>query len=148
MNDSGGTKKIFVQNIVINNLRSQQKIVLAIIFFDIAGTFFDNGQIAYVWFKISLNFDNQNICDINKNTNRTTLIKKTKLIFWNEIFMQRKYDILVVNCTFFNFYDVDKIVFFNDKVVCFCNNFKQCLFVCFNKPKGTIIAIYFQHAFF
>ena len=62
--------------------------------------------------------------------------------------MQRKYDMLVVSCTLFNFYDVDKTVFFDDKIVCFCDNFKQCLFVCFNKFKNTIITICFQHAFF
>ena len=81
LNDSNGTEKIFVQNIVISNLRSQQKIVLTIASFDIAATFFDGDQTVHVRFKISLNFDIQSICDINKNTNRTTLIKKTKLIF-------------------------------------------------------------------
>ena len=148
MNDSNNTKKIFVQNIVINSLRSQQKIILTIISFDIAATFLDDNQIAHVRFKIFLNFNNQNICDINKNTNRATLIKKTKLIFWNETFMQRKYNMLIVNCIFFNFCDVDKIVFFNNKIVCFCNDFKQCLFIYFNKFENTIIVIYFQHVLF
>ena len=62
--------------------------------------------------------------------------------------MQQKYDILIVSCTFFNFDDVDKIVFFDNKIVCFCDDFKQCLFVYLNKFKNTIIVICFQHAFF
>ena len=87
LNDSNDTNKIFVQNIVITKLRFQQNIVLTITFFDIVVIFFDDDQIVYVRFKIFLNFNNQNICNIKKNTNRTTFLKTTKLIFWNEIFM-------------------------------------------------------------
>ena len=148
MNDLNNTNKIFVQNIVITKLRFQQNIVLTIIFFDIAAIFFDNNQIAHVRFKIFLNFNNQNICNIKKNTNRATFLKTTKLIFWNETFMQQKYDILIVNCIFFNICDVKKIVFFDNKMICFCDNFKQCLSVCSCKSRNIIIIICLLHFFF
>ena len=81
LNDSDDTSKIFVQNIVMTKLRSQQSIVLAVAFFDIAATLLDDDQTAYARFKIFLNFNNESICNIKKSTDRTTLLKTTKLIF-------------------------------------------------------------------
>ena len=148
LNDFENTNKIFVQNIVMIKLRSQNKIVLTITFFDIAAIFLDDDQTAHVRFKISLNFDNENICNIKKNTNRTTFLKTTKLIFWNEVFMQRKFDMLVISRIFSDICDVNEIVSFDDKMIIFCDDFKQTLSICFNKFKNIIIICCLQHAFF
>ena len=60
--------------------------------------------------------------------------------------MQRKYDMLAVSRTLSDLCGVDETVPFGGKVVCFCGDFRQCLPVCPNKPKGTIIATCLQHA--
>ena len=146
LNDSDDTSKIFVQNIVMTKLRSQQSIVLAVASFDIAATLLDGDQTAHARFKISLNFNNESICNIKKNTNRAALLKTAKLIFWDEALMQRKYDMLTVSRTLSDICDVKKTVPFDDKMICFCDDFRQCLSVCPCKPRDTIIATCLLHS--
>ena len=76
-----GTRKIFVQNIVMAKLRFEEFIVVVVAFFDIAITLLDGGQIAHARFKIPLDSNSQSLCDIDKNTDRVELIKQAKLIF-------------------------------------------------------------------
>ena len=153
LDDSEKTEKIFVQNIVMIKLRAiefqnESIIVFAIIFSDIAITFLDDDFIAHSRFKISLNIIEKNTCNIKKNNNRCEFIRKIKLIFWNEIFMQRKWNFMIVNKIFFDFCDVDEIIVFEKKIVCFCENFKQCLSVVVNKSRNIVINMNFQKFFF
>ena len=51
---------------------------------------------------------------------------------------------LTINCIIFDICDVDERVFFEDKIVCFCDNFKQILSVYSNKNRNFIVDTYFQ----
>ena len=62
--------------------------------------------------------------------------------------MQRKYDMLIVSRILFDICDVKKIVSFDDKVICFCDDFKQCLSVCSCKSRNIIIIICLLHFLF
>ena len=53
--------------------------------------------------------------------------------------MQRKYDIITINCTISNLYDMNESISFDNKIICFCKNFKQCIFVCLNVKKRIIV---------
>ena len=140
LNDSEDTNKIFVQNIVLNKLRFESFIAFVVASFDIATTLLNENQIAHSQFKISLNFDENSFCNISKKTKLIELIRRTKLIFWNEFFMQRKFDMLVVNRIIFDLCsEVDEFISFDDKIVCFCENFKQCTSVCSNIKKNIIM---------
>ena len=55
---------------------------------------------------------------------------------------------LVVNRVFFDICDVNEIVFFDNKMIIFCDDFKQTLSICFNKFKNIIIICCLQHVFF
>ena len=129
-------------------LQHESIIVFAIIFLNIAITFFDDYFIVHFRFKFFLNTINENTCNIKKNNDRCEFIKKIKLIFWNEIFMQRKWNFMIVNKIFFDFCDVDEIIVFEKKIVCFCENFKQCFFVVVNKSRNIVINMNFQKIFF
>ena len=139
LDDLEGTNKIFVQNIVMNILRFEITIVLIVAFFDIVATLLEKDQIAHVRFKIFLNFNRDSVCKIEKNTFLIDLIKRTKLIFWNEFLMQRKYDIITVNRTISDLCDVNEFISFDNKISCFCEDFKQCTLVCSNINKKIIV---------
>ena len=146
MNDFEETEKIFVQNIVMIKLRAiklsnENKliIVLAMISSDIVVTLLKSDTTTHFKFKISLNSKDENICSIKKNSDRVELIKTIKLIFWDEILMQRKWDFMIVSRTFSDLCDVEDTVSFEKKIVCFCEDFKQCLSVVSNKSRNTIV---------
>ena len=142
LNDSNETNKIFVQNIVMNKFRSKKIIVFVVISFDITIILLNDDSTAHIRFKKILNFNVYNFCDIFKKFDRVNFIQKIKLIFWNESFMQRKYDMLIVNRIISNmcsFIDVHEQIFFDDKIVCFCDDFKQILFVCSNMNRNDIV---------
>ena len=73
--------KILVQIIVMIKLRFDNRIVLVVASSSIVVTLLNDNQTTHARFKISLDFDTSNICNIKKNTNRYELIRKTNLIF-------------------------------------------------------------------
>ena len=81
LDDFENIDKIFVQNIVMTKLRFENRIVLVVASSNIIVTLLNDDQTTHARFKISLDFDASNICDIKKNTNRYELIRKTNLIF-------------------------------------------------------------------
>ena len=62
-------------------LRSENVIVLAMTFSDIAITLLKDDTTAHFKFKISLNSKSESICSIKKDIDRVELIKTIKLIF-------------------------------------------------------------------
>ena len=53
--------------------------------------------------------------------------------------MQRKFDIFVVNRIIIDLYfEMNEFISFDNKIVCFCENFKQCTFVCSNVKKTLL----------
>jgi len=73
-----------VQNIVMQKLRSEQKIALAVVSSDIAVTLLQSDRTAHFRFKIPLDSDTTFLCDIKKGTNLAELIKRASVIFWDE----------------------------------------------------------------
>ena len=132
----------------MTKLRFENRIVLVVASSNIIVTLLNDDQTTHARFKISLDFDALNICDIKKSTNRCELIRKTNLIFWDETLMQRKHEMIAINRTINDLCDVDKNILFNDKIVCFCDDFKQYLSIVFNKSSRTIINICIQDVFF
>ena len=148
LDDFESIDKIFVQNIVMTKSRFENRIVLVVTSSNIVVTLLNDDQTTHARFKISLDFDDSSICDIKKSTNRYELIRKTNLIFWNEIFMRRKHDMMTINQTISDLCDVDESISFDDKIVCFCDDFKQCLSIVSNRSSKIIINICIQDASF
>ena len=50
--------------------------------------------------------------------------------------MQYKFDMFVVNRIIFDLcFEINEFILFDNKIVCFCENFKQYTFVCSNVKK-------------
>ncbi|PRQ34232.1 putative DNA helicase [Rosa chinensis] len=85
----GGTGKTFLWHTIINKLRSEGKIVLAVASSGIASLLFPNT--AHSRFKIPLVINNLSICPIKKGSQLAKLIEKTELIIWDEAPMCNKH---------------------------------------------------------
>nr|XP_011470514.1 PREDICTED: uncharacterized protein LOC101290818 [Fragaria vesca subsp. vesca] len=87
----GGTGKTFLWHTIINRLRSEGKIVLAVASSGIASLLSPNGRTAHSRFKIPLDIKDRSSCSITKGTHLAKLIEKTDLIIWDEAPMANKY---------------------------------------------------------
>uniref|UniRef100_A0A6N2NAH5 ATP-dependent DNA helicase n=1 Tax=Salix viminalis TaxID=40686 RepID=A0A6N2NAH5_SALVM len=80
----GGTGKTFLWHTIINRVRSESLIVLAVASSGIASLLLPNGRTAHSRFKIPLSIDESSTCAIKKNTHLSNLLQKTALIVWDE----------------------------------------------------------------
>ncbi|KAH7665557.1 DNA helicase protein [Dioscorea alata] len=80
----GGTGKTFLWNTIINGIRTEGKIVLAVALSGIASLLFPGGRTAHSRFKIPINIEECSTCKISKQTQLARLIEKTTLIVWDE----------------------------------------------------------------
>uniref|UniRef100_A0A6N2NFB7 ATP-dependent DNA helicase n=1 Tax=Salix viminalis TaxID=40686 RepID=A0A6N2NFB7_SALVM len=86
----GGTGKTFLWHTIINRVRSESLIVLAVASSGIASLLLPNGRTAHSRFKIPLSIDESSTCAIKKNTHLSNLLQKTALIVWDEAPMVNK----------------------------------------------------------
>ena len=80
----GGTGKTFLWNTIINGIRSEGKIVLAVASSGIASLLLSGGRTAHSRFKIPINIEECSTCRISKQTQLSRLIEETILIVWDE----------------------------------------------------------------
>ncbi|XP_039138709.1 uncharacterized protein LOC120276027 [Dioscorea cayenensis subsp. rotundata] len=80
----GGTGKTFLWNTIINGIRTEGKIVLAVASSGIASLLLPGGRTAHSRFKIPINIKECSTCRISKQTQLARLIEKTTLIVWDE----------------------------------------------------------------
>ncbi|KAH7657562.1 DNA helicase protein [Dioscorea alata] len=80
----GGTGKTFLWNTIINGIRTEGKIVLAVASSGIASLLLPGGRTAHSRFKIPINIEECSTCKISKQTQLARLIEKTTLIVWDE----------------------------------------------------------------
>ncbi|XP_076042085.1 uncharacterized protein LOC143025987 [Oratosquilla oratoria] len=87
----GGTGKSFVLNILLDTVRSQGKITLAVASSSIASTVLHGGRTAHNMFKIPLmDYNEVCACSIKKNSELAKLLSMTSLIVWDEVVMANK----------------------------------------------------------
>ncbi|GKE20618.1 DNA helicase [Tanacetum coccineum] len=80
----GGTEKTFLWKTLINTMRSQGKIVLAVASSGIASLLLPAGRTAHSRFKLPLDLTEESLCNIKKNTHVASLLAETNLIIWDE----------------------------------------------------------------
>ncbi|XP_076037522.1 uncharacterized protein LOC143022975 [Oratosquilla oratoria] len=87
----GGTGKSFVLNILLDTVRSQGKIALAVASSGIASTVLHGGRTPHNMFKIPLmDYNEVCACSIKKNSELAKLLSMTSLIVWDEVVMANK----------------------------------------------------------
>ncbi|KAL7246824.1 hypothetical protein ACSBR2_001852 [Camellia fascicularis] len=86
----GGTGKTFLYKALLTTLRSKGLIVLATASTGIAASNLPGGHTAHSHFKIPLDADNYSGCNVSKQSSLAILIRKAKLIIWDEASMKNK----------------------------------------------------------
>ena len=96
----GGTGKTFVENLLLSYVRSIGGIALSVASSGIASILLDGGRTAHSRFKIPLDIHQDSTCDIKAQTTLADLIRRTKLIIWDEAPSQHRHCFEAVDRTF------------------------------------------------
>nr|GEX48809.1 DNA helicase [Tanacetum cinerariifolium] len=79
-----GIEKTFLWRTLINNMRSEGKIGLAVASLGIVSLLLPAVHTTHSRFKLPLDLTDESLCNIKKNTNAESLLAKTSLIIWDE----------------------------------------------------------------
>ena len=104
----GGCGKTFLTNILLSRIRSCGLIALAVASSGIAATLMTGGRTAHSRFKIPLKITQTSTCNIDKDSKTADLIRRTKLIVWDECPMMRRECFEAVDRTLRDICNVDK----------------------------------------
>ncbi|XP_076043607.1 uncharacterized protein LOC143026723 [Oratosquilla oratoria] len=100
LNAPGGKGKSFVLNLLLDTVRANSEIALAVASSGIAATVLHGGRTAHSMFKIPIMEHNEvKPCSIKLNSELARLIKMTSLIVWDEVVMTNKNKITALDCT-------------------------------------------------
>ncbi|GJV10570.1 DNA helicase [Tanacetum coccineum] len=133
------TGKTFLWKTIINTLRSQAKIVLAVASSGIASLLLPSGRTTHSRFKLPLELIDESICKIKKNTHAGTLLAQTDVIIWDESPMNDRRCFKTLDRTLRDILDAPKKVF-GGKTVIFGGDFWQTLPVKKGALKPEIIS--------
>jgi hypothetical protein len=133
LNGPGGTGKTFVYKTACHQARSEGTIVLCSASSGIAALLMPGGRTAHSTFKIPVDgLTDTSYCNIPKNSQRADLLRKTQLIFWDEVGMQDRLAIEAVDRTLRDLCNDPRP--FGGITVVFGGDFQQILPVV---PKGS-----------
>jgi hypothetical protein len=93
----GGTGKTYIENLILNDVRSRGDIALAVASLGIVALLLSGGQTAHSYLKIPIALDCMSFCYIRKHDDLVVLIRQTKLILWDEAPMTNKLAFEVVD---------------------------------------------------
>ena len=87
----GGTGKTFLWKALTSALRSEGHIVLAVASSGIASLLLPGGRTAHSRFRIPINITEDSTCSIDQGSDLAELLRRTKLIIWDEAPMVHKH---------------------------------------------------------
>ena len=120
---SAGTGKTFVSNTIAANVRSKGDIALCCATSGIAANLFVNGRTMHSRFKIPLNCQKYSPLTIKRQSTLAELIRRTKLIIWDEAPMAHKNILFWLDRQLRDIMDNNQP--FGGKVLLLCGDFKQ-----------------------
>jgi len=135
----GGTGKTFVENLLLNTIRSQGNIAIAVASSGIAATLLHSGQTAHSTFKIPISIDKDSYCNIPKNSHLAVRIQKAKILIWDEAPMQHRHAFEAVDRTLRDIRNTP-LQAFGGLTVLFAGDFRQCLPIVPRGSRGQIVA--------
>ncbi|KAL8600082.1 hypothetical protein ACOMHN_051629 [Nucella lapillus] len=123
----GGTGKTFLINLLLAKVRKQGEIAIAVASSGIAATLLTGGRTAHSTFKLPMNLAQQDMptCNLSKNTDEANVLKKAKLIVWDECTMAHKKALEAVNLSLQDIRDSPKI--FGGVTLLLAGDFRQTL---------------------
>ncbi|XP_071728730.1 ATP-dependent DNA helicase PIF1-like [Rutidosis leptorrhynchoides] len=127
----GGTGKTFLWKTLTAALRSKGEIVLNVATSGIAALLLSEGRTAHSRFRIPLQPTDESFCTIKSDSNLAELIRRAKLIIWDEAPMVNKMCVEALDrsfrdiCRQINPHSMDTL--FGGKIVVFGGDFRQIL---------------------
>ncbi|POS82310.1 hypothetical protein EPUL_006433, partial [Erysiphe pulchra] len=94
-----GTGKTFLYKVLCNYYRSKGDIFLCVASSGIASLLLPGRSIAHSQFRIPIDCPDGTRCSINRQSPLAGLLKKTRLIIWDEVTMQLKHNFVAVDLT-------------------------------------------------
>ncbi|CAL5377408.1 unnamed protein product [Camellia sinensis] len=128
----GGTSKNFLYRALLAAICSEGSIAIATASTRIAAANLPGGRTAHSRFKIPLDINSSTGCNVRKQNAVATLIRKTKLISWDEVPMAKKQNIEAFEAMLRDVCSNETI--FTGKVVVFGGEFRQVLLI---SPQST-----------
>ena len=119
----GGTGKTFLYSALLNFIRANGNIALAVASSGIAALILQNGRTVHSRFKIPINLDDLSTCNIPVNSDLAELIRLTKFVIWDEAPMMNRYAFEALDRSFRDILKVEKP--FGGKVIVFGGDFRQ-----------------------
>jgi len=94
---AGGCGKTFLYNTIAAEVRRRGQIVLYVASSGIATLLLDRGRTSHLCFKIPLSIHEDSVAGLKCNSYMFPVLQQTKVIIWDEVSMQHKYDIDAVD---------------------------------------------------
>ena len=93
----GGCGKTFLCNTIATEIRRREQVVLCIASSRIAALLLNSERTFYSYFKIPISIHKNSVAGLKQNSYMFSVIQKTRVIIWDEVPMQYKYDIDTVD---------------------------------------------------
>ena len=135
---SAGTGKTFLGRTIAANVRAHGDIALCCATSGIAANLYHNGRTMHSRFKIPLNCQKHSPLTIKRQTALAELIRKTKVIIWDEAPMAHKNVLFWLDRQLQDIMDTNKP--FGGKVLLLCGDFKQLPPVIPNATQKAVMA--------
>jgi len=87
----GGTGKTFIENLLLNWVRGNSQIALAVASSGIAATLLHHGRTSHSRFHIPIDIQPESVCGISAQSGLAKLLRSTSLIIWDEVSSQNRY---------------------------------------------------------
>ena len=125
VDEPGGTGKTYIYHALLINVRSRGMIGLATATSGIAASILPRGRTTHSRFEIPLQTSESTMTNMSKQSGVAKLIRKAKVIIWDEAPMAKRQTIETVDRSFRDIMDIDKP--FGGKVMVFGGDFWQVL---------------------
>ena len=94
---TGGCGKTFLCNTIAAEVRRRGQVALCVASSGIAALLLDGGRTSHSHFKIPLSIHEDSVAGLKYNSYMFPVLQQTKVIIWDEVPMQHKYDIDAVD---------------------------------------------------
>ncbi|RCN39175.1 hypothetical protein ANCCAN_14900 [Ancylostoma caninum] len=123
----GGTGKTFVINLLLAEIRKQNEIAVAVASSGIASTLLEGGRTAHSALKLPLDLARSElpVCNISKGSGRAEVLKRCKLIVWDECTMAHKRALEALDRTLQDIRESNRLM--GEAVVLLAGDFRQTL---------------------
>ena len=99
-------KKTFLIEVLHATVRSMGKIVLAVASSGTAAELFEGTRLAHSRFKIPIPINETSVCNIKAQSDTAKLMRKVKLITWDEVMMSHVHQVDCVDWSLWDTYNI------------------------------------------